>query len=66
MYYLQLLYFITNTSSECVLYPGHRLNDPAPCPSIEREDEEMEMLELLEIQDQLEGEFWRETVALPW
>ena len=65
-YPLQLLLFIANTSSECVLYPGHGLNEPSPCPSLEREEDELAMAELLEAQDQREGDFWSDASKLPW
>jgi hypothetical protein len=61
----ELLLFIANTSSECVLYPGHGLNEPSPCPSLEREEDELAMAELLEAQDQREGDFWSDASKLP-
>jgi hypothetical protein len=41
------------------------LNEPSPCPSLEREEDELAMAELLEAQDQREGDFWSDASKLP-
>ena len=54
--------YIGGTSEECLQHDGQLLNQPAPCPSIEREDEDEERLlsELLEQEEINELGFWKD------
>ena len=59
----QLLLYLSDTSPECLLFPGQLLNVPAPCPTGAREAEERLFSELLEEQEQCEMEHWSQHIS---
>ena len=63
---IQLLDHLERTSSECVVYQGSSLTDPAPSINEPHYHSEQKVESLINQQSCLEHQYLSETLQLPW